>query len=89
MPILINGEWWERITPPWITGYKPVSTYKRVPKPVISLQKFDNISKKGKLKMTNRIITKTEATPTQIEAFKARTNKKDSFTRWFQKHGSI
>lgn len=35
------------------------------------------------------IISKADATPTQIEAFKARTNKKDSFTRWYQKNGSI
>lgn len=34
-------------------------------------------------------ISKDHATPTLLEAFKARSNKKDSFTRWYQKFGSM
>lgn len=39
--------------------------------------------------LTYPYISKEYATPTTLAAFKARTNKKDSFTRWFQKNGSI
>lgn len=33
-------------------------------------------------------MTKTNADPKTLTAFHNRTNKKDSFERWYKKHGS-
>lgn len=28
--VMINGIWYLKITPPWIKGYRPTTTYKRI-----------------------------------------------------------